>query len=248
MASVSHTASARPLPGFASRNGIIDKYFYFAMSLLIAVIVVLGFSRTVDQNLFHAVIPRPPILWVHGATFSLWVVFFMFQSALVRTHNVKIHRTTGWFGAGLAAFMVMLGVTTAVVMARFDTNVLHQKGADAFLFLPLYDMVAFAACAGLAILWRRKPELHRRLLFIATCGLLDAAFGRWDYLFDHDLYFVCLDAVTLLGVARDLLVNKRIHRVYLTALPLLILAQWFTVYTWRGNAAWWLKIADKIMG
>ncbi len=248
MASVSQTAAARPLPGLFDRNGILDKYFYFAMSLTIATIVVSGFSRTVDQNLFHAAIPRPTLLWVHGATFSLWVAFFFFQSALVRTRNVKIHRTMGWFGAGLAAFMVPLGATTAIVMARFDTNVLHQKGGDAFLILPFYDMVAFAVCAGLAILWRRKPELHRRLLFIATCGLLDAAFGRFDYLFNHDLYFVCLDAVILLGVARDLLVNKRIHRIYLTALPLLIVAQWLIVYTWRGNATWWLRIADRIIG
>jgi hypothetical protein len=236
------------MPGFFNKNGIVDKYFYFAMSLLIATIVVLGFSRSVDQNLFHASIPRPAILWVHGATFSLWVLFFIFQSALVRTRNVKIHRSMGWFGAALAAFMIPLGVATSVVMARFDTTVKHETGADAFLIVPLYDMVAFAICAGLAILWRRKPELHRRMIFIATCGLLDAAFGRWDYLFDHGLFFACLDGVILLGVVRDLVINKRIHRVYLTALPLLIVVQWFVVSTWRGNAAWWLRIADKIMG
>jgi FtsH-binding integral membrane protein len=248
MASVSQTSAARPLPGFAGRNGIVDKYFYFAMSLVIAAIVVAGFSRTVDQNLFHPSVPRPAILWVHGATFSLWVVFFIFQSALVRTRNVKIHRTTGWFGVGLAAFMVPLGVTTAVIMARFDTSVKHEKGADAFLIVPLYDMVAFAVCAALAILWRKNPELHRRLFFIATCGLLDAAFGRWDYLFDHGLIFACLDGVILLGVVRDLVINKRIHRVYLTALPVLFVVQWIVVSTWRGNAGWWIKIADRIMG
>jgi hypothetical protein len=40
------------------RYRLLDKYFYFAMSLLIAAIVVAGFSRTVNQNLFHPAIPR----------------------------------------------------------------------------------------------------------------------------------------------------------------------------------------------
>jgi hypothetical protein len=57
-------------------------------------------------------------------------------------------------------------------------------------------------------------DCNRRLIFIATCALLDAAFGRIDYLFNHDLTFVCLDGVILLGVARDLLVSRRIHPVY----------------------------------
>jgi hypothetical protein len=37
---------------FTGRNGILCRYFYFAMSLLLAAIVVSGFKRTVNQNLF----------------------------------------------------------------------------------------------------------------------------------------------------------------------------------------------------
>ncbi len=109
-------------------------------------------------------------------------------------------------------------------------------------------MAAFAVCLALAILWRNQPELHRRLLFIATCGLLDAAFGRVDYLFNHDLFFPCLDLVIVLGVGRDLFVSRGVHRVYLTALPVLMLVQAFVVYTWRTGPAWWLRIAHSYMG
>ena len=52
-------------------------------------------------------------------------------------------------------------------------------------------------------------------MFIATCGLMDAAFGRFDYLFDNNLFYACLDLLILLGVARDLLVDRRINKVYL---------------------------------
>ena len=110
---------------FTGRNGILCRYFYFAMSLVLAAIVVAGFKRTVNQNLFHPAIPRPFILWIHASAFTAWVIFFIGQSALVRVRKVSWHRSIGWFGAGLAALMVPLGVVTAIVMARFDMVQLH---------------------------------------------------------------------------------------------------------------------------
>jgi hypothetical protein len=233
---------------FTGRNGILCRYFYFAMSLLLAAIVFTGFKRTVNENLFHPAIPRPFILWIHASAFTAWVIFFIGQSALVRVRKVSWHRSMGWFGAGLAAVMVPLGVVTAVVMARFDMVKIHVPGADAFLSVPFYDMIAFGVCIGLAIYWRTKPELHRRLMFIATCGLMDAAFGRFDYLFNNSLFFLCLDLLIVLGVARDLLVDRRVHKVYLYAAPFLIVGQSFAVYLWRGNPAWWQGITRVILG
>jgi len=172
MASVSEGAIPRPFNSVTGRNGLLDKYFYLAMSLLVAAIVVWGFSHTINASLFHAAPPRPLLLWIHGAAFSAWVGFYIFQSALVRTHNVKIHRTLGWFGVALAAIMVPLGFIIAVIMNRFDAVVLHLSDPT-FLSVPFGDMIIFGICVALAVAWRRKPELHRRLLFIATCSPLD---------------------------------------------------------------------------
>jgi FtsH-binding integral membrane protein len=230
------------------RNGVVQRYFYFAMALLMAAIVVSGFKRTVNENLFHAAVPRPFILWIHGAAFSGWVIFFICQSTLVRIRKVSWHRSIGWFGAGLATVMVPLGVTTAIVMDRFDTVQLHQSGGDAFLSIPFYDMIAFGVLVALAIYWRKKPDLHRRLIFMATCGLMDAAVARFDYVFDHNLFFPCLDLLILLGVGRDLLVDRRVHKAYLYALPVLIVGQSLATYMWRSNPAWWRGITHAIMG
>ena len=248
MASSLQGALVAPRVSAASRYRLLDKYFYFAMSLLIAAIVVAGFSRTVNQNLFHPAVPRPFLLWIHAAAFTLWVVFFILQSALVRVRKVKWHRLLGWFGAGLAAVMVPLGFTIAIIMGRFDKHVMHVADANTFLSIPFGDMAIFSVLVGLAIYWRRKPELHRRLLFIGTCGLLDAAFGRFDYLFSHNLFFLAVDAVILLGVARDLLVNRRIHIVYRVALPSLVVVQVLMVYLWRAAPAWWSNVGQALLG
>jgi hypothetical protein len=236
------TSTANQLRTFLSR------YFYFCMSLVLAAVVVWGFSRTVDVNLFHANPPKPLLLWIHGAAFSAWVIFFILQSALVRTRNVSIHRFLGWFGAGLASAMVVLGVTIAIVMARFDTAVLHQKGADAFLSVPFTDMIVFGVCIALAIYWRKRPEYHRRLVFIASCELMDAAIGRFDFIFNNNLFYPGLDLLIALGMLRDWIVEGRVHKVYLYALLPMIVLQGLAVYTWRVNPAWWQGITHPILG
>ena len=121
MATVSQSATVHPAVHFTGRNGLVDKYFYLSMWLLVAAIVVWGFSQTVDQNLIHAAPPRPLIALVSWRRVFGVGVFFIFQSTLVRTHNVKWHRFFGWFGAALGTAMVPLGITTAIVMGRFDT-------------------------------------------------------------------------------------------------------------------------------
>jgi hypothetical protein len=250
MASASQSVAVRPVSRVSrilGRGGLVDRYFYFFLSLVVAGIVVAGFSRTVDRFLIHAAPPRPVLLWIHGAAFSGWVVFFILQSALVRVRKVSLHRTLGWFGAVLGAMMVTLGSVIAVVMGRFDALQLHQ-GDPAFLSVPFFDMAAFGTLLGLAIVWRTKPELHRRFLVLATCGLLDAAFARFDYVFNHSIFFVCVDVVMLLGVARDLLVDRRVDKVYLYGIPALVIGQNVAIYLWRGAPGWWVSGCKEILG
>jgi hypothetical protein len=228
-------------------KSFIGRYFYLIMSLVIAAVVIAGFSRTVNPNLIHANPPRPLLLWIHGAAFSAWLVFFTVQSGLVRIRKVSVHRLLGWFGAALATLMLVLGCIITVVMARFDTFVLHQKDADAFMSVPFYDMLAFGTLVALAIYWRKRPEYHRRLLFIASCTLLDAGIGRFDFWFNNNLFYPFLDFLIVLGMLRDWYVDGRINKVYLYALPPMIVLQSLAVYAWRANPAWWQAITRAIL-
>jgi hypothetical protein len=218
------------------------------MSLVFAGLVVWGFSRTVDASLLHANPPRPLLLWFHGAAFSTWVVFFIAQSALVRVRKVSVHRLLGWFGAGLAALMVVLGFSITPIMTRFDTIVLHQTDTAQFMAIPFYDMIAFGTLIGLAIYWRKKPDYHRRLVFIASCGLMDAAVGRFAFIFNNSIFFPVLDCLILLGVGRDLVVDGRVNKVYRYTLPVLTVGQGIAVYLWRGNPLWWQGVTRTIVG
>jgi len=232
----------------AQRAGVLHKYFYFFMSLLIAATVVYGFSRTVTANLIHPAPPRPFILYIHAAVFSAWVLFFIFQSALVRTHNVRLHRQTGWFGFALGIAIPLVGASTAIAMAHFRMLYMHSTEAESFLIVPLFDMVCFTTTFALAILWRQQPEFHRRLILMATCALTAAAFGRFPpSILPAPWFYAGVDLLILFGVARDLVVNRRIHAVYVYGLPSFIAGQVLVTYSFTHHSAWWLKIAHALL-
>lgn len=226
----------------------VEKYFYLCMSLIIAAVIVYGFSGTVGHRLIHGDPPRPILLWVHAIVFSSWVVFYVLQSTLIRVHKVRFHRTLGWVGAILGASMVVIGFWVALVMARFDISRLHRSNKDAFLIVPLLDIVTFGLCLGLAILWRSRPEPHRRLMLIASCALTGAAFGRIPIMHAPLSFYGGIDGLILLGALRDLAISRRIHGVYIIAIPLLVAAQAAAAEIFMHRAAFWIRIADKLIG
>jgi hypothetical protein len=245
MAQIDALAGQRARVGGAS---LWDRPFYFCMAVLIAAVVVFGFSFTVKANLIYPASPRPAVLYVHAALFTGWLVFLLVQSALVRTRNVKVHRKLGWFGLAMGVAMPIVGVTTAIVMNRMKMRA-GDAGAAAFLIIPLWDMVAFSVTFALAFAWRTKPEFHRRLILMASCALTAAAFGRFPIAAIRDVWFYAgVDSLILFGVVRDLVVNKRIHPVYLYGLPLLMLGQLTIMYTSLHSLPVWMRVAHAILG
>jgi hypothetical protein len=226
----------------------VEKYFYTFMSLLVAVVVTYGFSRTVDRNLIHAEVPRPKALWFHGFLFYGWVLFFILQSALVRIRSVKLHKTLGWFGTAMGVAVVLSGFTITVVMARFQVHQLHERPGG-FVSLSILDMLCFGTCFGLSIWWRKRPEYHRRLLLIANCAMAAPGFGRFPALIvprGTGLFYAWVDVLILMGVTRDRLVNGRTHIVYKVALPILMVGQALAVYLALHKPALWIQFTMAI--
>jgi hypothetical protein len=226
----------------------LGRYFYLCMSLVMAGVAGWAFGPTVDARLLHANPPRPPLLWFHATIFLAWMVLFVAQSALVRVRMVSVHRALGWFGAALAAAMVVSGFIVSVGMLRFKIAVLHRKTVVSFLSILWCDMIIFGACMALAIYFRKRPEYHRRLVFMATCQLMQAAFVRFHYIGYHDLFYPALDLLIVAGILRDLFVDGRANRVYLSIFPAMIVLQAGATYLERVNPNWWQAATHSILG
>jgi hypothetical protein len=230
------------------RAGLWETYFYFAMSLVIAAVVVGGFSLTMGARIIHPKTAPPTILYVHAFVFYGWLAFFIFQSALVRTRNVRLHRTAGWFGVALGVVIPVLGISTAITMNRIHLLVDHVADAPAFMLVPFFDIACFTTTFALAIYWRKKPEYHRRLILIASCALTAAGWGRFPGAFFQGNYFYAgVDLLIVFGLVRDWIVNRRVHVVYRYALPAFVVAQVFVMFTIVTNQQYWLRIANAIL-
>jgi hypothetical protein len=223
----------------------VQRNFFLSMALLVAAIVMFGFGHTVEAKLIHPPFPRPEILYIHVAMFTAWVLLFITQTALVRAGNVGWHKRLGIFGIVLGTPMPVVGAMTAVTMARLNAQ--HgQADAARFLVLPVFYMLAFALLFGSAVLLRKKPEFHRRLMFMATCTLTVAAFARFPGL-PIGAWDVCVDALIALGAGRDLLVTRSVHVVYRYAFPLLIAGQILANYLYFSASPGWLAVAHAMM-
>ncbi len=192
--------------------------FYLLMSLLMLALVTYGFSRTVGPSLLQNDRPHRflVLLGIHGAVFYGWMLFFVLQSALVRMHNIRLHRLLGWFGAADGALVVIMGV-----WATFA-----EPAPFALERIGLLSMAGFGIPLALAILWRRRPAYHRRLLLVGTAVLTNAAFARFPgtYLPNH-FFYAGTDLLIAAGIALDLWAERRIHVVYRVAMPLLLAAE-----------------------
>src|ERR1700722_14680491 len=220
-------------------KNFLSRYFYFCMALLMAVLAAWAFSNTVDARLLHAKPPRPLLLWLHAAAFSAWVVLFVGQSALVRVRKVALHRALGWFGAALAAFMIVSGFIVSIVMIRLEITVLHLKNAASFLSILRCDLIIFGVCTALAIYFRKRPEYHRRLVFVGRCQLAQASFVRFHYIGYHDLFYPALDLLIIAGILRDLVVDGRVNKLYVYVFSAIIVLQTLATYLERVSPSWW---------
>jgi hypothetical protein len=243
-------------------KGLLEDYFYFFISLVIAMVVLYGFSQTAREKFIHPAIARPFVLYVHGAVFFGWVLFFIFQSALVRTGMVQWHRRIGWIGVGLGIAIVLVGIETAITMGRFNNFHFHPRYPEGALLISFFDITAFTIPFALAIYWRKKPEFHRRLQLMATCALTAAAFGRFPRFLTLGtspspaargfMIWVALyagvDLLISMSSLRDLVVNRRIHPANLFGLPSFVLSQVGMLFILLHHSAWWLKTARIILG
>ena len=230
------------------QRGLLDRFFYLFMAVLIAGVVAYGFSFTVRRNLLSPDVPRPFVLYVHAVFFSAWLLYFILQAALVRARQVRWHRRLGVAGAVFGAAIVVLGVATAITMGRFNLVRLGSTTAEADLLIPLFDMLAFSVTFALAVHWRRQPELHRRLMLVATCALTAAAFARMPgRILPPVLFYAGVDTLILLGIVRDLLVDRSVHAAYRWALPAFVAGQTLVMVTVVNRLEPWMAIGRALL-
>lgn len=240
------TSSAIVSPDTATRH---ERLFFLGMAILLALTVVVGFGLNAARYQFDVSI-FPPHVHVHAAIFVSWICLYVIQNGLVVAQTLSLHRALGLFGAALAVLMTGYGLFTTIACL--------QRGAvppffppSVFLLIDGLGVMVFFGLVCAALIMRHSPAWHKRLMLGATILVISPAFGRalpmpmlgalapWAV-------FICMIIYVVIGMAYDLIKDRRIHPAYLvvafvlTVLQLAIGALAFTPPV--------LKLTQSLMG
>ena len=229
--------------------------FYIGMAIVATATALAGFGPAIVDPTSR----RAPLNWavgVHGVVFGAWLVLFLTQALLVYKGRFALHRQLGYFGVGLAVAMVVSAYFTTITMVRrgYDlSGELVGESGDPLMIMvfQLGDVLSFGTLVALAIWFRRRPEIHKRLMLLATIGgLMPAAL---THIIGHSQTLRVLPPVIILipftaflvaGAIHDRLSVGRIHPVSLWgALAVFVWSNLRAVVigpseSWREVATW----------
>jgi hypothetical protein len=194
-----------------------DNRFYTSMGVVAFVVAMVGFNATMRRTTGTVT----PIVLAHATLYTAWLLLFIAQSRLIGSGRVALHRRVGVLGAALAGTMVIVGFRVAIEAAQrgFKIDTLHDPLA--YLVFPLGDLSAFAVLVALAIRYRKRPMVHKRLMLLATAGALMNAplahFIAGFHMFDKAPVVILLPMALLLSASAvyDKLTLGKIHPVSL---------------------------------
>jgi len=226
-----------------------DRTFYIAMSLAAVVSVFAGFARTYFLRPYFWPNTLPAYIHLHGAAFTTWIALFVVQTVLIASRRTDIHRWLGWLAAGLAALMIPIALTAAVLSGQRNVASGNVTEARIFLAIPIFSMITFLILTAAAVYYRRRPETHKRLMLLATINILDAAVARWPLAFISSTtwtYYVVTDLFIVAAITYDGVSQRRLHATYAWGGLLVIGMQ--VSRELIGRTAAWQSFAQMIVG
>ena len=138
--------------------------------------MIAGFGVDIPRYLRESP-PSPTIVHVHAVVFTTWMLILTSQVTLVLSDRVAWHRKLGWFAAGWACLMAVMGPWAAMAAQVVD---LHGPNYDPpFLAVNIVDLSGFLVLLAWGISLRKNPAAHRRMMMLATVALADPGFARF---------------------------------------------------------------------
>ena len=235
-------ASAGP----EARRGLRRKY-YVAMSVLLLLMIVVGFWPSYYGPLVRGATNAPWILHVHGAIYIGWMFLLVAQAVLAARGKIRQHRTVGNYGIALGSTVFVMGLIVSFVapVMTFNAGTRTLDEAAGFLLIPLGDMVLFGGLFFPAVALRSKPEVHKRLMLLATIAIAFAAIFRMQAIgVPLSAGLVLWFALPILGIVYDLRKRGSVHPVYWLGIAGMIVAALRIPFSASET---WLRISRPII-
>ena len=226
-----------------------DRRLAVAIAAFVPLVVFIGFARSYYLKDFFGFPPLPSVLvHIHAITMTAWVVLFSVQVGLVASHRTRLHMKLGILGSVLALLVFTLGVFTSLAAVARGSAI---PGWDPlrFLVIPLGDMLAFGALVGSALYYRRKMDVHKRLMFLSALNMLPAAVARipLDFIQNNGAlaFYGLPDLCVVAVVVFDTIKQGRLHPAFFWGALLLIASHPLRIML--SNTDIWFRFADTLV-
>jgi hypothetical protein len=178
---MSTTTAAIGLPAGARRR-LRRSSFFTLLGLLMFALAIGGFW----PQYFSAIagrVPKPTtqfwLIHLHAALFTGWMLLYIAQASLIMTGHARTHLKLGPWLASYGFAIALVGVYAAGVLAhRLGVRENSPDAGASFVFFPLLDMIFFAGFLAVAVACRKRPDLHKRAMFLATFSIAVVGLGR----------------------------------------------------------------------
>lgn len=164
------------LNGSAARPGI--RHFHFWMAGVFVLTAFGGFTPTYWAKLVAGTFHYPPILHVHGLLLFSWTLFYFLQTGFVASGRTMRHREWGLAGISLFTLVICSILAAQIVMMRFFDAQGFGDAARRFAAVPLCGLPLMITLFSLAIANTRRPEVHKRLMYVLMASMMTPAIAR----------------------------------------------------------------------
>lgn len=248
-----------------------NRWFAVGTAAFVILLHIAGFGPSmISETGRHG--PPSTLVLGHAVVACAWLAFFFGQTLLIATHRTATHRRIGVVAPFLTLAMIALVVPTVTTQAArgYDLSgdidrLLFAPGTSPELeervrmltagtLAPLLGTFNFAGVVAAGLWYRRRPDIHGRLMLLALLLLTTTPLihlggytvGHWPSL--HGVINMAVtffsNALLFAVAGRDWLIHKRAHPVSLwvpvaviveTALVMSVFAP---TSTWQRTAAW----------
>ncbi len=231
------------------------------MAATCLVVAFVGFAPTYWLQLAPVTFIGTPLLHLHAALFSAWPLYLLLQTTLAARGRVGRHRAWGLLGISLATAMVFVGfaVANGVLATRLAAG--YGDAARAFHIASISMITLFGGFVFIAILYVSRPEIHKRLMLLATVSMLPPAIARLFFAVSVGIGpglrpglgpprtvesvlapALVADALILAGVIYDMRTRGRPHPAYLIGGAIVLAVQVLRIPL--STTPLWYAVAD----
>lgn len=159
-----------------------DRYFYTCVGAVFLVLMVTGFRHYIFEHKLFTGDAIPPVMLsaivAHSTAIFAWFVLYFAQALLISTKRRSVHMKLGWGGVAIAAAIAVTGPYVAIHGTAMTPFPVFDWPPLPFLLVMLSEMVLFVVFFTIGVLNRKRPQVHRPMMLLASLSIFSGATGR----------------------------------------------------------------------